>query len=161
MGSELEGSSRFINGMKKGFTLLEIVIVIVILGVLVAMALPVMYHAVNKAKIAEVMSNFSQIRSRVEAELMNNNYSFVGVDKLEWLNELVIYVQQYDSSPGARFNYQFSPMTGREYIIFATLKGHVASDETIAMHVHQDGTVDYCGSDSFSSVGPLSNCAPD
>jgi len=48
---------------KKGFTLLEVLIVVIIIGVLAAIALPQYVNTIEKARSAEATSNIGALRS--------------------------------------------------------------------------------------------------
>lgn len=48
---------------KKGFTLLEVLVVIIIIGILAALALPQYMKTIRKARIAEATSNIGSIRA--------------------------------------------------------------------------------------------------
>jgi len=50
-------------GRKIGFTLTEILIVVIILGILAVLALPMMVKTMEKAKTGEAVSNLSLIRT--------------------------------------------------------------------------------------------------
>ncbi|MGL5754323.1 MAG: pilin [Paraclostridium sp.] len=61
--------------MKKnneGFTLIELLVVIAIIGILAVVAVPALFKNINKAKIADVESDYSAIRSAVLAEYAEN-----------------------------------------------------------------------------------------
>jgi prepilin-type N-terminal cleavage/methylation domain-containing protein len=59
---------------KQAFTLLEIIIVIIIIGVLAGLALPRLMKSVEYARSAEALAMFASIRSGLErCKLMNNN----------------------------------------------------------------------------------------
>jgi prepilin-type N-terminal cleavage/methylation domain-containing protein len=47
---------------KKGFTLLEVLVVIIIIGILAALALPQYMKTIKKARIAEAASNIGSLR---------------------------------------------------------------------------------------------------
>ncbi|MCC0764465.1 prepilin-type N-terminal cleavage/methylation domain-containing protein [Clostridioides sp. ES-S-0006-03] len=48
---------------KKGFTLVELLVVIAIIGVLAVVAVPALFSNINKAKVASVESDYSSIKS--------------------------------------------------------------------------------------------------
>ena len=58
---------------KKGFTLVEILIVVVILGILAAIVIPQFTDASTDAKTSSVKSNLQMLRSQIELYKINNN----------------------------------------------------------------------------------------
>jgi prepilin-type N-terminal cleavage/methylation domain-containing protein len=65
----MENSGLFmkLNRISKGFTLIELMVVIVIIGILVAIALPNFAAAQNRAKLAAVKSNAKTLQVAVES----------------------------------------------------------------------------------------------
>ena len=51
---------------RKAFTLLELLIVVIIIGILVAIAIPQYPKTLQKARAAEVMSNFGSLRGAMD-----------------------------------------------------------------------------------------------
>jgi len=65
-----------LQNKKSGFTLLEIIIVIIIVGVLASLALPRFFSTVEFSRSTEALSNLQTIRSSVErCYLLSNNYN--------------------------------------------------------------------------------------
>ena len=77
--------------MKKGFTLLEMMIVVVIIGILAAVALPMYSSYVKKSRTAEAKAALGDIRQAQLAYYEDpslGNYAFaVDVATLEWTLE--------------------------------------------------------------------------
>ncbi|HEL5646067.1 TPA: prepilin-type N-terminal cleavage/methylation domain-containing protein [Clostridioides difficile] len=48
---------------KKGFTLVELLVVIAIIGILAVVAVPALFSNINKAKVASVESDYSSVKS--------------------------------------------------------------------------------------------------
>lgn len=63
---------------KKGFTLLEIIIVIIIIGVLASLALPRLFRTIEYSRSAEALAAMATIRNAVERCYLMNNGSVVG-----------------------------------------------------------------------------------
>jgi prepilin-type N-terminal cleavage/methylation domain-containing protein len=55
--------SLSIFGRKIGFTLTELLIVVIILGILATLALPMLVKTIEKAKVGEAVSNLNLIRT--------------------------------------------------------------------------------------------------
>ena len=50
---------------KKGFTLVELLVVIAIIGILAVVAVPSLFKNINKAKAADIVSDYSAIKAAV------------------------------------------------------------------------------------------------
>ena len=58
----------------KGFTLLELLVVVLIIGILAAIALPQYRRTVEKAKVAEALVNVKAIEGAMQRYILTNGY---------------------------------------------------------------------------------------
>ena len=63
---------------KKGFTLIEILVVVVILGILAAILIPQFADASSQAKEARLSSDLSSVRSQIELYKVHHNDNLPG-----------------------------------------------------------------------------------
>src|SRR4030042_3867629 len=66
--------------IEKGFTLVEILIVVVILGILAAIVMPQFTGASTEAKESSLMSDLQAVRSQVELYKIQHNDNLPGTD---------------------------------------------------------------------------------
>lgn len=59
---------------KKGFTLIEVLVVVLIIGILAGIALPQYRRSVEKAKVAEALINISAIEGAMQRYILSNGY---------------------------------------------------------------------------------------
>ncbi len=117
--------------MKKGFTLVELMVSITIVGILAAIALPQFGNALARARAAEAPSNLTKIRTaqeayKVETKKYKTGICSWGVDASG--NPYLSGSQQAGIDLGVRitkskfFNYQSdAPTTGLTYVASANL----------------------------------------
>ena len=63
---------------KSGFTLLEIIIVIIIIGVLASLALPRLFRTVEYSRSTEALNAIAMVRRAMERYALQNANSYVG-----------------------------------------------------------------------------------
>jgi prepilin-type N-terminal cleavage/methylation domain-containing protein len=101
---------------KSGFTLLEVIIVIIIIGVLASLALPKLFSIIEGVYAAEVISMMSTIRSAMERCYLMSNQSYLSCNSYS-----LIGLEHPSFNPGSHFSY-FQPSVtgdGLSYLITA------------------------------------------
>jgi len=104
---------------KKGFTLVEILIVVVILGILAAIVIPQFTSASTEAKESSLVSNLQSVRSQIElykiqhndilpGEVLNNDGSITAATAASFVNALTLKTNQY-GVVGTTAQHRFGP----------------------------------------------------
>jgi len=97
--------NRTFSGKKRGFTLLELIVVVVILGVLATVAMPRFLSVIESSRSAEALAILDQIRVAI-----NRCGLWTGkVDACGTFNDLDI--ESPNSTPGAHFTYAIDSAT--------------------------------------------------
>ncbi len=71
------------KNMQKGFTLIELMIVVAIIGILAAVALPAYQDYTARAKVSEILLSMSQCRTSV-TEVFQSGASLPGANDENW-----------------------------------------------------------------------------
>ncbi len=131
----------------KGFTLLEIIIVIIIVGVLASLALPRFFSTVEFSRSTEALNALGVIRKSIARCAMVNNNSF-GCDNFGNVD-----IDDPGSEPGAHFSYAWVNSPPSTYTITATRNATNGGDgsSTVVLAVSPTGQV-RSGTTSFSSI---------
>jgi len=109
---------RRIRNMVRGFTLIEVLIVLAVIAALLSIVTPIALNAVAQAKAAQVAANFRNIRTAVES------YIYTTGETPNDLNDLVS--KGYLSSAPQKFSINIRP----------------TSDATITITIMASKTVD-------------------
>lgn len=132
---------------KSGFTLLEIIIVIIIVGVLASLALPRFFATVEFSRAQEALSAIAAVRGGMERCYVGkgNTYSGCGTGTIDTGDPL-------KGQPNAHFSISVSGATGAGYTITGlrnTVEGGTATDTVVITQtttgVQRSGTTAFAG----------------
>ena len=146
---------------KKGFTLLEVIVVIIILGVLAALALPRLFSNIEFSRSAEALNSISAVRQSVERCSAMRGNDYTGCDVFSGNVGATLDVTNPGVEAGAHFDYTVDITGGGtgDYSVVATrnaLDGGTVTD-TITLTVDQNlpatgGTITRAGTGAFGSI---------
>jgi len=68
--------------IQQGFTLIELMIVVAIVGILAALAVPTYQDHIARAQVSRVYSELTALKSNVEDRLMRGNTDFTALDDI-------------------------------------------------------------------------------
>ncbi len=108
---------------KLGFTLLELLVVVLIIGILASIALPQYRKSVEKAKLSEALINLKTIEESVDRYLLLNGFPNSQVD-LEDLLDLELSGGEYDEygQTYSTENFEYSASCGSDCDLLAVRK---------------------------------------
>lgn len=142
---------------KSGFTLLEIIIVIIIVGVLASLALPRLFSQVEFSRSAEALNAAGHLKRAVDRCVMMIEAS-TGTpgDETECGSLALIGAEDPGNTPGAHFDYIISSPAADQVLITATRNAVEYNgsnpDSTITLtmtlstgNVLKAGTLDFAG----------------
>jgi len=112
---------------KSGFTLVEILIVVVILGILAAVVIPQFTDASTDAKLSSLKSNLQTIRSQLQLYKINNNDTWPTVAGFT-AAMVPTYLQKIPNNPFSGGNTVDADGTAGDWMFNATTGAFTAAD---------------------------------
>ena len=103
---------------RKGFTLVELLIVIVVIGILSAMMMLSSTEAVSSAKASNIVTNLRNLKTAALACYVDSLDYFASADKVPTINDVVKYLNNGSELPEAG-NYDIVNKDGDWYIMYA------------------------------------------
>jgi len=129
---------------KNGFTLLEIIIVLIILGVIASLAIPRFYKVIESSKSKEALESLSILRRAMERCYLID-HSFVTCDSLS-----VLDVQDPGTAINTHFTYAISSVGQTTFSLLATRNTYDNGDGASSIAIDQSGVK--TGTGVFSGI---------
>lgn len=126
---------------RKGFTLLELIIVVIIIGVLAGIAIPQYLNAVERAKVAKAKANLMMV-SQAEKMYQANESTYTVVNDAASAALLNLYVQGVAGAIGSDgdWNYTVAAVADikEDFLITASRNG--GAYNTLTLTLDEKGT---------------------
>ncbi len=132
-------------GRKIGFTLTELLVVVIIVAILATLALPMLVKTIEKAKVGEALSNLNLIRTGQKIYFLEKAYFSGGAEGIGALN-----IENPNDATAAYFTYSITTTAGAtgDFTARAQRKNTAPSPyDTYYYEIGKDGTI--------TSNGPL------
>lgn len=147
---------------KRGFTLVEILIVVVILGILAAIVIPQFTGASTEAKESSLVSDLQTIRSQIElfkiqhndilpGEILNGDGSITTATAASFVNAMCLKTDQYGNVGTTAGVHRFGPYMQKIPVNpFSNASGTTVAD------LAEDGAMVAVGASKLASGGTTS-----
>ncbi|MCK5214726.1 MAG: prepilin-type N-terminal cleavage/methylation domain-containing protein [Candidatus Omnitrophica bacterium] len=132
-----------------GFTLLEIIIVIIIVGVLASLALPRFFSMVEYSKSTEALAALSSVRQSIERCYLMNPQSYAGCGD-GGFGELDL--EDPANSPNAHFDYTIGTAANAYTITAKRNAGDGGDNVSLIVLTQELGTVVRSGTGVYSGI---------
>lgn len=114
--------------MAKGFTLVEILIVVVILGILAAIVVPQFTNAANEARMGNVRTQTSTLENQIELYAAQNSGDYPTVAQLQSTWDVLVdgnYIKEMPKNP-------FAPTANVSTVTSMTAADSATADQNAA-----------------------------
>jgi len=132
---------------QRGFTLLEIIIVIIIVGVLASLALPRFFRTVEYSRATEAFTNLNAVRQSMERCYLQRS-AYTNCNLFSNLD-----LEDPANSPNNHFTYSFPAAAATTYTIRATRNTRDGGTATDYIELTNNGaTITRSGTGAFSGI---------
>ena len=106
---------------QSGFTMIELMIVVAIIGILAAIAIPNYFDSVRRSRIIDATTTLGDLRSQLEKYYMDNRQYLNGAACAAY-----VAIAAHNASPSTKFNIAATTCTANTYVLTATRSGPMA-----------------------------------